>query len=133
MTTSPRARLLRIEITPLSLLYVLAAIAAVWLFLQLWVIGLLLVVTLVFVGTLNPVVESLEKRGMSRMRALVFVFGVLSVTAVVLFVLTVPSFIEQVAQAAADAPEQRLRLIAFLGEHSETAPLGRIIRDAAVQ
>src|SRR5213082_3073166 len=103
MKTPARHRLLQIEITPRSIAYVLVAAAGVWLFWKLWVIGLLLIVTLVFVGTLSPVVEWLEKKGIRRMRALLMIFFALSVVAALVLGLTVPPFVEQLAQIAHDA------------------------------
>src|SRR3954469_2661291 len=133
MTSLQRTRLLRLQITPLSIVYVLAAAAAVWLLLKLWIIVLLLVVTLVFVGTLSPIVGSLEKRGMTRMRALLIVFGALLLGAILLCGLTVPSLASQVAQITRDAPAQREALIALLERYDLTAPLGRTVRDAGLQ
>lgn len=129
--TAPRIH--RIEITPLSIVYVLAAAVAVWLAMQLWIIGLLLVVTLVFVGSLNPVVTSLEKKGMPRMRALLLVFSALAIVGVLLLVLTIPPFVEQVSRIAQDAPAHRLHLIALLERNPQTVPLARAVRDAGLQ
>ena len=134
MATPGSSRLLRIEITPRSIFNVLAGAVAVWLFLKLWIIGLLLIVTLIFVGTLNPVVGWLQaRRQMPRMRALLIVFAAISVAALLLLCLTVPPFIEQLARITRDAPAQRIELIAMLEQRVQTAALGRMVRDAAVQ
>lgn len=131
--TPPRApRVLRIEITPRSIVYVLVAAASVWLFLQLWIIGLLLAVTLVFVGTLNPIVDWMEKRRIPRMRALALVFASLTVLALLLIGLTVPPLIEQISGIASDAPGHFARVLAVLDARSETAPLGRIIGEVGL-
>ncbi len=50
------ATLVRFEITPRSIAWILATIVGVWLFLQLRAVFLLLVVALVFAGTFNPLV-----------------------------------------------------------------------------
>ena len=133
MKNARPSRILRIEITPRSILYILAAAAGVWLFLQLWIIGLLLIVTLVFVGTLNPVIGSLEKRGLSRKRALYVVFGALSVIAVLLIGLTVPNLAEQVSGITNDVPRHRLQLIALLEQSTHTAPLARIVKETGLE
>ena len=56
------------EITPRTIVLVLATIAAVWLAYQLWVVELILLLALILAGTFNPVIEWLEARGFHVMR-----------------------------------------------------------------
>jgi predicted PurR-regulated permease PerM len=56
-------RTLRIEIAPRTLLWIAVAVAALWLALQLWTVIVVLVVALVLVGTFDPLVAWLERRG----------------------------------------------------------------------
>ena len=119
----------RFEIAPRSIAWILATIAGVWLFLQLRVIALLVVVALIFGGTFNPLVEWLERRGWKRGYALLLLFVALVVIAFLLILLTVPPLIEQIARMVRDAPHHREQLIALLQKHDATAPLARALRN----
>jgi len=123
----------RFEIAPRSIAWILATIVGVWLFLQLRAIALLLVVALVFAGTFNPLVEWMERRGLKRVYALTLLFvALLLVTSLLLF-LTVPPLIEQLAQIVRDAPRHREQLIALLQQRDFTAPLARAVQNAGLE
>jgi len=93
------ATLVRFEISPRSIAWILATIVGVWLFLQLRAVFLLLVVALVFAGTFNPLVEWMERRGIKRLYALTLLFVALLVATSLLIFLTVPPFLEQLARS----------------------------------
>ena len=125
--------LVRFEISPRSIAWILATIVGVWLFLQLRAIVVLLVVALVFAGTFNPLVEWLERRGIKRLYALTLLFvGLLLATSLLIF-LTVPPFLEQLAQIVRDAPGHREQLIALLQQRDFTAPLARALQHAGLE
>jgi len=123
----------RFEISPRSIAWILATIAGVWLFFQLWAIALLLVVALVFAGTFNPLVEWMERRGLKRIYALILLFLALLVITFLLIFLTVPPLIEQLAQIVRDAPRHREQLIALLQQRDFTAPLARAVQNAGLE
>jgi predicted PurR-regulated permease PerM len=123
----------RFEIAPRSIAWILATIVGVWLFLQLWAIVLLLVVALVFAGTFNPLVEWIERRGLKRIFALTLLFVALLLVTSLLIFLTVPPLIEQLAQMVRDAPRHREQLIALLQQHDFTAPLARAVQNAGLE
>jgi predicted PurR-regulated permease PerM len=125
--------LVRFEISPRSIAWILATIAGVWLFLQLRAIVVLLVVALVFAGTFNPLVEWMERRGIKRLYALTLLFVALLLATSLLIFLTVPPFFEQLAQIARDAPRHREQLIALLGQRDFTAPLARALQHAGLE
>src|SRR3982074_1766326 len=104
----------RWEIAPRSIAWILATVVGVWLFLQLRAVVLLLVVALVLAGTFNPLVEWMERRAIKRFYALTLVFVALLVVTSLLIFLTVPPLLEQLAQVVHDAPPQLERLIALL-------------------
>jgi len=123
----------RFEIAPRSIAWILAAVVGVWLFLQLWTIALVLVVALVFAGTFNPLVEWMERRGLRRISALMLLFvALLLVTSLLIFV-TVPPLVEQLAQIVRDAPRYREQLIALLQQRDLTAPLARALQNAGLE
>src|SRR5437868_15273177 len=76
----------RFEIAPRTIGWILAAAAGAWVLRELWLIGLLLVVALVFAGTFNPLVEWMDKRGLTRMvsRALLLVGPIIAASLLIL-------------------------------------------------
>jgi predicted PurR-regulated permease PerM len=123
----------RFEIAPRSIAWILATLAGVWLFLELRPLVLLVVVALVFAGTFNPLVEWMERRGIRRGYALALLFvGLVLVLALLLF-LTIPPVVEQLAQLVRDAPRFREQLIAFLQQRDVTAPLARAVQNAGLE
>ena len=123
----------RFEIAPRSIVWILATVVGVWFFLQLWAIALLLVVALVFAGTFNPLVEWIERRGLKRIYALTLLFVALLLVTLLLIFLTVPPLIEQLAQIVRDAPRHREQLIALLQQRDFTAPLARAVQNAGLE
>jgi len=123
----------RFEVAPRTIAWILAAIAGVWLLRELWVVGLLVLVALVFAGTFNPLVEWMEKRGVKRTLALVLLlFGSIIVASLLIF-LTVPPLAEQLAQIVRGAPRSRERLIVLLEKHSVTLPLAHAVQNAGLE
>jgi predicted PurR-regulated permease PerM len=123
----------RFEITPRSIVWILATVAGVWLFLQLHAIVVLLVVALVFAGTFNPLVEWMERRGLKRFYALVVLFVALLVVTVGLIMLTVPPLLEQLTQIVREAPRHRDQLVAALQQREFTGPLARAVQNAGLE
>ena len=123
----------RFEIVPRSIAWILATIVGVWLFFQLRVIVLLLVVALVLAGTFKPLVEWMERRGLKRIYALVLLFVALLLLTSLLIFLSVPPFIEQVARIVRDAPLRRGELVVLLQQHEFTAPLARAVQNAGLE
>src|SRR3989440_5339069 len=123
----------RWEIAPRSIAWILATIVGVWLFFQLRAVALLLVVALVFAGTFNPLVEWVERRRVKRLYALALLFVALLLATSLLIFLTVPPLLEQLAQMVRDAPRHREQLIALLQHRDFTAPLARALQNAGLQ
>ena len=123
----------RFEIAPRTIGWILAAAAGVWLLRELWLIGVLLVVALVFAGTFNPLVEWMEKRGLTRTVSLVLLLvGSIIVASLFLF-LTVPPLVEQLAQIVRGAPEHRTQLVALLEKRGVTLPLAHALQNAGLE
>jgi putative heme transporter len=130
---APGTTVVRFELAPRSIAWILATIVGVWLFLQLKAIALLLVVALVFAGTFNPLVEGLERRGLKRIYALALLFVALLLITSLLIFLTVPPLIEQLAQIVREAPRHRDQLIVLLQQREFTAPLARAVQNAGLE
>jgi predicted PurR-regulated permease PerM len=125
-------KVVRFEIAPRTIAWILAAIAGVWLIRQLWMIGLLVVVALVFAGTFNPLVEWMERRGLKRTPSLILLFFASIVVASLLIFLTVPPLVAQLAQIVHGAPAHREQLIALLQQRSFTEPLAHAVQNAGL-
>ena len=123
----------RFEISPRSIAWILATIVGVWLFLQLRAIALLLVVALVFAGTFNPLVEWMERRGIKRIYALTLLLVALLLVTSLLIFLTVPPLLEQLAQIVRDAPRHREQMIALLQQREFTTPLAHALQNAGLE
>jgi putative heme transporter len=123
----------RFEIAPRSILWVLATIVGVWLFIQLRAVALLLVVALVFAGTFNPPIEWMERRGLKRIYALTLLFVALLLVTSLLAFLTVPSFIDQLGQIVREAPRHRDELVVMLQQREFTAPLAHAVQGAGLE
>jgi predicted PurR-regulated permease PerM len=123
------ARSLRIEIAPKTIFLVLGVVAGIWMLGQLTTVFSVLVVALVLVGTFDPIVAWLERRGIPRGRALVvvFVFAALVLAGIVL--LMVPPLFEQLVRLLEDAPKGRERLVRALQAYRWSKPLISAIQD----
>ncbi len=104
-------------------------IASVWLFVRLWPVLVLLAVALMIVGTLRPVVNWLERRGIRRGLGLLLIFLASGIVLALILFLTIPSLIDQLGAMMEQAPAARDHLVAWLEDHKTTAPLAEIVRD----
>lgn len=110
-------RFIRFDLSIRTVLVVIGGMAAVWLFLHLWQILLVIVVALMIVGMLNPFVERLEKHGLRRGYAIAAVFGALFVLVGGIGALTLPKIVIQAASVADGFPKAQEKVATFL-EHS---------------
>jgi len=122
----------RFEIAPRSIAWILATVVGVWLFLQLRALIVLLVVALVFAGTFIPLVEWLERHWLKRVYALTRLSIALLLGTSLLIFLTGPPIIEQLAQIVREAPAHREELVALLKQRDFTAPLARAVQNAGL-
>lgn len=119
--------IIRVEITPRSIVLVLAAVAGVWLLYKLWMVALILVMALILAGTFNPVIEWMEAHGIKRIWALLLLFVALLVSAALLVFFTLPPLVDQLAQMVHDAPATRRRLVVLLNDYNVTRPLSHLM------
>ena len=120
---------LRIELSLKTLICAGLVVAAAWLVLHLLAVALIVVVALFLVGTLNPVVEWLERRGIGRSAAICSVFASLFVIAAMLFGITVPSLLSQASQFVEREPALRAAAAAKLAHTRLGVPLANALRN----
>jgi predicted PurR-regulated permease PerM len=128
----PAPTVVRFEIAPRTVGLLLATAAGVWLAGQLWVVGLLVLVALVFAGTFNPLIGWMQRRGLGRTASLLLLFSASILVASLLIFLTVPPLFEQLAAIVRSAPSGRAQLIELLGKRAFTLPLARVVERAAL-
>jgi len=125
-----RHRGIRIDVGPRTALWTLVTIASAWLFLRLWPVLVIMAVALMIVGTLRPLVTSLERRGIRRGVGILLIFLVSGIALALLLFLTIPSLVDQIGTMIEHAPAARDRLIVWLEDHKVTAPLADLVRGA---
>ena len=104
--------------------------AAVWLFMRLWTVVLVVVFALVLVGTLNPLVNVLVRRGLRRGWAVLLILVGLLVVSSLLGLVTLPPLLDQMLELIEAAPAKRDLLIEWLQQRPLTAPLAQLVRDS---
>jgi predicted PurR-regulated permease PerM len=122
-------RTVRFEIAPKTIALVLVAMASVWVFLRLVPVLLVLVVALFLVGTLNPVVEWLETRGIRRHTGIVVVYVSVFATVVVVGAITLPQLWTQATNMLDHAPALRDKAVTLLARSRLTLPLAMAVHN----
>jgi len=124
-----KTSVVHVEISPRSIVLILAALAAVWLAYQLWIVALILIMALILAGTANPVIEWMETRGIRRPYAMILLFATLGVVTAGLIFLTLPPLLDQLTSIVRTAPETRNRLVAMLNDHGVTRPFAHLVQN----
>ena len=119
---------MRIELAPKSILWVLVTVASLWLAWQLANVLVVVTIALVLVGTFDPLVAWLERRGIQRGRALVIVFFVFAIAVVGVILLTVPPLVAQLQHIIENAPTEKRKLMTFLSQYKWATPFVKAIR-----
>jgi predicted PurR-regulated permease PerM len=117
-----------VEISPRTLGYVLLAAAAVWGTFQLASVLIVVTVALILVGTIDPLVAWLERRGFRRGRALAAVFFLLTLALGALLMLMVPAVVSQLFELTTQAPRARDKLIVWLSQYESTTSIANSVR-----
>jgi predicted PurR-regulated permease PerM len=126
--TSRQNRVIRVEVSPRTMIVLMLVITGLWFFIRLLPVVLVLVVALMIVGTLAPAVEWLEKRGVRRNIGIAIVFSVLFVSTALLFALTIPELVNQVRSLIDMEPALREKLAVWFAQSPLTASLADAIR-----
>lgn len=125
----PRINHLRVEIAPKTILLILGVLAGIWILGQLTGVLAVVTVALVLVGTFDPMVAWMVKRGLPRGRALVLVFVVAAVALSAVVFLMVPPLVAQFVDLIDNAPRERARIIASLEGYGWAKPVIKALED----
>jgi len=123
-------RTVRFEISPRSILLLLAIAGSILLIARLWEIILMLIIALVLAGTFSPVVTWLERHRVPRALALSLILIALLGFIVGLGVLIIPAFVHQFGTLSTDAPRIQARLADFAARVPPLAGQADTIRSA---
>ena len=127
-STAEAARVVRFEVSAATLLKLALVVAVLWLLIQLWPVFLVLVVSLLVVGTMSPAVTWMEGRGVGRGLGIAIAFTLLFLATTMLVALTIPSFVSQAASLVEREPAFRAELASYLALSNLTAPLSTWLR-----
>jgi putative heme transporter len=119
-----------IEIPPRTVLVAVAAVGAVWLLARLWPVVLVVSVSLILVGTLNPIVGALQRRGLGRAMAVGLTLLILVAVIAGIVLATVPALWSEVARAVHNLPALQQRVAGWLERSAVTMPLAESVRNA---
>jgi putative heme transporter len=126
---APLTTPLRIELTLKTMLMVVLVAGGAWVALRLAPVAITVIVALFIVGTLNPVVEWLEKMKVKRGLGIGIMFGSMLLVVGGLLALTLPVLVSQFTSLVDQEPALRKRLIELLSHYRATASLADSLRD----
>ena len=124
----PATRTLRVELNLRTMALAGGSVAAIFLFIRLLPVALVVVVSMMIVGALNPLVQRLERRGMRRGHAIFTVFTGLFLAVAGFAALTVPRFVSEASAIAKRLPQTQSRLAETLSGSQWGAPLAESLR-----
>jgi predicted PurR-regulated permease PerM len=119
----------RVEITPFTMLFALFLAGVVWTLGKLIPVLLVLICSLMVVGTVNPLVQALERRGIGRGKGIAMVFLTLLLLVAAALLLTIPALISQVTDLVEHESVLREQLAAYLANYRFTEPLAEGLRN----
>ena len=122
-----RPRVIRIEPSPGTIFSLLLLVVSLWVLTKLVPVVLVLIAALTIVGTISPAVMWLEERRMRRWMGIAIVFTTLTVVAVLILTLTIPSLLAQATDLMDQEPVLRAQLAKWLAGSRLTSPLAELL------
>ena len=127
-----RHRVIRIELSPRTLIILVLLMPGLWVLDRLLPVLLVLVAALIIVGTVSPAVRWLEDRHMRRGLGIAIVFSGLVLVTVLFITMTIPALIAQATDLLEQEPVLQARLADWLEGFQLTSPLADMLRDLRV-
>jgi predicted PurR-regulated permease PerM len=119
-----------LEIPARTVLVAAGSVGAGWLLVRLWPVLLVVGMALILVGTLNPIVGALQRRGLGRGAAVGATLLALCGVLVGLALVTAPALWAALGRVVRELPRLQLRVATWLERSAFTTPLAESIRDA---
>jgi predicted PurR-regulated permease PerM len=123
-----RQRIIRIEPSPRAIIVLLLVISGVWILNRLLPVVLVLIASLVIVGTMGPTVRWLEERRLRRGLGIAIAFSALMLAAVLIITMTIPALMAQATSLLDQEPALRAQLAKLLAGSHLTSPLADLLR-----
>jgi predicted PurR-regulated permease PerM len=127
-----RHRVIRIELSPRTLIILVLLMPGLWVLDRLLPVLLVLVAALIIVGTVSPALRWLEDRHMRRGLGIAIVFSGLVLVTVLFITMTIPALIAQATDLLEQEPVLQARLADWLEGFQLTSPLADMLRDLRV-
>ena len=124
-------RPIRFEIAPKSIVALILIGVALWMLGQLVAILVVILCSLILVGTLNPFVGWLEARSLKRIWAVTLVFGVCALLMGLFALLVFPPLLDQLSHLVGNLPVIQGKLAGKLEAYRLTAPIAGTVRNFA--
>ena len=124
----PAVRLHRIEISTRTFVMLVLVAVSCWSLVKLAPVILMVVASLMLVGSLSPTVEKLEARGMTRGLAIGLLFSALLLIVALLITYTIPELFAQGSSLVDKEPKLREQLAVWLDGNRLTKPLASSLR-----
>ena len=122
-------RLVRFEIAPKSIVALILTGVALWMLGQLVAILVVILFSLILVGTLNPFVGWLEAHRLKRVWAVTLVFGVCALLIGLIGLLVFPPLWDQLSRLVGNLPAIQGKLAGMLEAHHFTVPIAGMVRN----
>jgi predicted PurR-regulated permease PerM len=119
-----------IEIPARTVLVAAACIGGIWLLMRLWPVLLVVAMSLILVGTLNPIVGALQRRGLRRGTAVAATLLTLLAFFAGLALVTAPALWAELGRVVHELPQLQIRVATWLERSAFTTPLAHSIRSA---
>lgn len=124
-----RPRVIRIEPSPGAIIALLMLAAGFWMMSRLLPVVLVVVAALIIVGTIGPAVRWLEEHRVQRGMGIAIMFTAITLVAVLIITLTIPTLMAQIAHLLELEPTLRARLAKWLAGSKLTIPLAELLRN----
>ncbi len=119
-----------IEIPARTVLVAAVCAGGLWLLGRLWPVLLVVAMSLILVGTLNPVVGALQRRGLRRGAAVAATLLTLLAVFAGLALVTAPALWAELGRVVQELPQLQVRVATWLERSAFTTPLAASIRSA---
>lgn len=124
---------LTIAVTTKTMVVAVLVGLVAWILSKLTVVALVLMVSLILMGTLSPGVEWLEKRRLGRGKSIGLVFTAMVLTVLGLLALAIPALVEQVGALAKAEPAIQEKLATILSRTPATRPLADSLNNVHIE
>ncbi|HXL73418.1 MAG TPA: AI-2E family transporter, partial [bacterium] len=123
------ARVIRFELAPMTLLIILAGVAALWLVVKILPALLVLIMAMFIVSALDSTIQLMEKHGFNRTTAIALVFFTLLLVLAAIAFMAIRPFLAELSDLSDQIPLLRSQLADLLSDIPFGTSLAQWVRD----